>query len=52
MTSSGMSQEDERKRTTAEAFEIGLDDVETGGRRTPGTTWRRNPISAPWASGV
>ncbi len=38
MTLSGMSPKDERKRTTAEAFEIGLDDVETGGRRTPGIT--------------
>ena len=47
-----MSQEDERKRTTVEAFETGMDDVETGGRGTPGTTWRRDPTSAPWASGV
>ena len=31
MTLSGTSQEDERKRTTDEAFEIGIDDVETGG---------------------
>ena len=31
MTLSGMSQEDERKQTTAEVFEIGLDDVEAGG---------------------
>ena len=52
MTLSGMSQEDERKRTTVEAFEMGMDDVETEGCGTLGTTWRRDPISAPWASGV
>ena len=38
MTLSGVSPKDGRKRTTAEAFEIDRDDVETGGRRTPGTT--------------
>ena len=38
LTLSGASQEDERKRTTAEVFEIGMDDVETGGWLTPGTT--------------
>ena len=52
MTLSGMSQEDERKRTTVKAFEMGMDDVETEGCGTLGTTWRRDPISAPWASGV
>ena len=52
MTLSGTIQEDERKRTTVEAVEIGLNDVETEGCRTLGTTWRRDPISAPWASGV
>ena len=36
MTLPVSSQEDERKRTTVEAFEIDLDDVEIGGRRTFG----------------
>ena len=48
MTLTGTSQEDERKRTTVEAFEIKLDDVETEGCGPLGTTWRRDPISAPY----
>lgn len=37
-TLSGISQEDERKRITVEAFEIGMDDAETGGFRTSNST--------------
>ena len=36
MTLRASSRKDERKRTTVEAIEVGLYDVETGGRRTFG----------------